>query len=101
MIASIRRKWKRRQLPCVSGGDRWTIAGRQQLSEQQARVLKFILLCWLSGYLPSYSQIAEEMGMSHVTSVRDLLIIIERKGYIDIHHGQGYQLTDKALDLAL
>ncbi len=71
------------------------------LTGRQAEMVLHALRCLLSGYLPSYRELGEEMGITSPNGITQHLKALERNGYLEIHHGQGYQLTDKALDLAL
>lgn len=71
------------------------------LTARQQEMVAFMLRCLLSGYLPSYREIGEEMNISSSNGVVAHLTALEKKGYIEIHHNQGYQLTDKSMDLVL
>lgn len=72
-----------------------------ELSVRQMEVIAYMLQCLLSGYLPSYREIGQEMGISSPNGTVAHLNALQKKGFIEIHHGQGYQLTDKTLDLVL
>lgn len=71
------------------------------LTGRQAEIVAFMLRCLLSGYLPSYREIGEEFGIGSPNGVAGHIKSLERKEYVECHHQQGYQLTDKALDLVL
>lgn len=71
------------------------------LTARQGEVLRTLLVCLLSGYLPTYRELAEELGITSPNGVTQHLLSLERKGYVEMHHGIGYQLTDKSLDLVL
>jgi repressor LexA len=71
------------------------------VSPRQQQMLSLMLRCLLSGYLPSYRELCEEMNIASPNGVVCHLKALEGKGYLEIAHNQGYQLTDKALDLVL
>lgn len=72
-----------------------------ELTERQLEILRHMLLCLLSGYLPSYRELGDDMGIGSPNGVVGHLRALETKGYLEILHNQGYQLTDKALNLVL
>jgi len=88
-VAKFRQKLQKRKLKAP------------ELTDRQEELIAFVLRCLLSGYLPSYREIGEEMGISSPNGTVQHLSALERKGYLEIHHNQGYQLTDKAKDLVL
>ena len=71
------------------------------LSPRQLEMLRHMLHGLLSGYLPSYRELADDMDIDSPNGVVCHLKAMAKKGYLEIHHNQGYQLTDKALDLVL
>lgn len=87
-VAEVRKKLKRK-LTAVD------------LTKRQLEVVAFMLRCLLSGYLPSYRELGEEMDITSTNGVVGHLKALAKKGYIELVHAQGYQLTDKALDLVL
>lgn len=71
------------------------------LTERQQEAIAFMLRCLLSGYLPSYREIGEEMDIGSPNGVVCHLRALETKGYLEIAHNTGYQLNDKTLNLVL
>lgn len=76
------------------------VVGTDDLTQRQAEVLTYMLRKWVRGYVPTIHDMMAQFGwtpngvMCHVRALK-------RKGYLQNEHRRGYQLTDKALDLAL
>lgn len=71
------------------------------LTGRQREMLGYMLRGLLSGYLPSYRELGEEMGISSPNGITGHIKALGAKEYVSLHPGQGYQLTDKAIDLVL
>lgn len=97
-IAAVRKKWKPSRVA-------WSRDRREfmdsALTQRQAEILRYILSCWLKGFLPTYEEIGEQFGMVSKNGARVNLKSLERKGCVEMIYQRGYRLTDKALDLAI
>ena len=72
------------------------------LTERQARVLSYVLQCWLSGFLPTVREICSELGYNSTNAAAGHLAAIKRAGYfLDEEAASGLILSDKALELVL
>lgn len=71
------------------------------LTKRQAQVLTFILQCWANGYIPTLRAIGERFGIASPNGVMYHVRALTTKGYVKHEDRCGYQLTARALDLAL
>jgi SOS-response transcriptional repressor LexA len=70
------------------------------LTARQAEVLTYILQCWMSGYMATVREVAEEFGFKSPNAVAVNLTAFRKKGYME-DDKLGMVLTDKALTLVL
>lgn len=72
------------------------------LTPRQADILRYILQCWLSGFLPTIREIADEHGIRSPNGVVCHLRALRMRGYLeDVGEKSGLVLTDKSLELAM
>lgn len=72
------------------------------LSPGQAKVLTYILQCWLSGFIPTYREIGNAMDFSSPNASWSFCVALEKKGYLEAEDEvSGIILSDKALELVL
>lgn len=79
---------------------RLTKPSTPNLTARQRSVLRYMLRCWLRGYVPTIREMCGEFGIS-LNAVRGHLLALKRKGYVDNAPGCVFALTDAAMELAL
>lgn len=67
------------------------------LTERQEEVFVFILACWRSGWIPTYREIAAEVGITSPSGVICHLEALEKKGCIQRRGGQAIKIDSKYL----
>lgn len=74
----------------------------KDLTSKQARILTYILECWMSGFMPSIREIAVEFGIGSPNGVACHVRALRLKGYLEeADTKRGLMLADKALELVL
>jgi len=73
------------------------------LTVTQTDVLRYILSCWLSGFLPSVREICDEFGWSSPNAAATHLRELRRKGYVAEcdNNKAALMLTDESLGLVI
>lgn len=69
------------------------------LTGASAAILKWILECWLSGFLPSVREIADAFGYKSTNAVQTHLKRLKEAGMLADRHGKPLELTDEAMAL--
>ena len=73
----------------------------RELTPRQADVLRYVLQCWMSGFIPSIREIGLEHDISSPNGVVCHLDALRRKGYLEEVDNTSLMLSDKALELVL
>lgn len=72
----------------------------KSLTKRQTKVLRYILLCYRRGYLPSIREVASVIGSKNPNAAYCHILALQKKGYLMPHEGKaGIRLSRRSVRL--